>query len=838
MTTLHETETNKEVVTVADNLVQSVIRKRESETSGDGGASGERKSIAQRVMEHAGQYDGKYMSNVSLSTHTLNVTFVGLSACAYELVHGDCLDKYDNDDMGVLIAALLLHDVNKYVSERDGQTEHANTGEVLDTYLETDDFGVVGELIDKDDRDNVLYLIQHTEQGETASESLSNNVPPRIRDLARYCRIGDGVCSVVHREGINGAKKYLERQFKTYDESPVQLIQISQTPRPMLQELIVTTTKQKLEGRFTSDTASGVVIGSTPNGILMLGEHVSNETVKNVVVDDVKRELADFTEFKPKVGWNSFEYDSLKTADIPVVEKRATLVDEWVELLHSGTGGFESVEQVPDGFKEIIPEITYRIYYAKDHEFVNAELQKIASEVKEKSSDGTYRVYLLAELAKEYSNHSSLIESWAKEYEKQVEEVLETKASESPVGEIVSEVFTPLKSVNELSVPGAAEQCFLCGEHTTERYSKGSNSVYSTHSFSKRGKAGTKYKNICSKCNVEYPVLEQHIENHDIIYTGNDILTVYVRPGVFTTHVVEDNHVSPSTTISNGLIDFGETTPEITSFTSETQISLIKLDMPRRSTQQVHLENVRRILQYIHETGVTVEIGGGFNTGESTGYIFYDANPCRIQSELGINEIETRDELRKYLKLFDVLAKAYANEVNNPYTKMSSDSFEELVQFNYVTCDFNSRRKNVNKSSMNKDIREYIQAHHEEQLMQMKTVAKHGQDLHGEIHGSKHAKTKTFKNTLDALIEGLSNGMEDNVLKEMMCAEAYNSARNEQYAGRVTSDQAKSFVEALFEYLDTHDYVSLKRLIDEKNTLVNVYLFASDELLYSDEEQE
>lgn len=828
-----EYETYGLAVEYADNLIQTVLRDVPSQvdvSADDGGSESESdpdsNSIAKRVMSCASQYDGKYRSNVSLSTHILNVTFTGLSTFAFELAHDDAAEKFEDRDLNVLIAGLLLHDVNKYIANRDGDIDTtANTGEVLDRYLETDDFGLVGTLIEESDRDDVLYLILHTETGENASESLDVDVDPQIRDLARYCRIGDGLCSVIQKDGLEAGSEYLSTQFATYETNPVHCIRTNTIPRPFLQTFIATTTKQAIEGRFCQNGAYGLVIGSTSDHILMLGGELDPSRIERLIYSDVKREITDFAEFRPKTRWNSFEYDTLEEIDISVDRKRQTITDGYVDVLESGTGGFDPIESVSEGFKRLLPELIHGFYVENDYEFESEALESIREQVAENTNPNTFKVYFLAELAKQYNRIENELTQWADGYEDDVSDILRVDTDQSALLSSIEEVFSPTLSEVDLTVPVVGEQCFLCGEHATRDYQKG-NAFYGTNAFSKRVPARGTYKQICTKCNLEYSLLEQHVDTHEYISLRNDILAVYISPNRFSPHVVDGEYHPPSTAVSKGLINFGDAQPQTDIFESGTQISLVKLNHPRDSKQQQRLSNVRQMLQYIDATGMQITIGKGFSSISGGDSLFVDTDPCRIQSDVGLARIDTREELTRALELFDILAMGYATGVNNPYTQLDKDSYEELVTLKYDTFEMDGRTEKISQ---------YVHKYHLEEHMKMIQVARSGRDLHGTIYGSKYAKTRTFKITLNAIIDGLSSGMDKDALRELASSEAYNAARNEKYSGHTTNEQASQFVDDLFAYLEEYDNFSMKALTDKQGTLLNLYMFASDQLI-SDED--
>jgi CRISPR-associated protein Csc3 len=812
------------------------------------GDSPDDESIANNVLTHAGRYDGKNISNVSLSSHLLNVTLAGLSTFAYELAVYGYEDSFTDDEIYTLIAGLLLHDVDKYVNARYDESYDGNSKAVLDQYFVDDDFGLLDELVTRNNFNDLLYIILHTETGEDTSELSDVDIDHSIKDLARYTRIADSTCSAIQREGIEDGFTTLDRKYRSFDDSPVNLIDTYQTPRPLTQLIGLNTVKKAIEGHVFDDGAYGIVIGSTPNGILYLGKDLDAAAITTLCQQYSTPEIGEVADFSPKYTGHSFEYDTLTEVNIPVERKRELIAERVRSRLEAGFGMSdphgEGLETIPDGVKSIFPDLMHRIYKENDYSaspgagenYSPKVIGAVTSRAEDISSKNTHRTYLLAEMVLEYADNPSDVYNWAIKYRDDVDDLLSVDPSESSIRSVI-DTFDPTPSGLDLDSVDADEMCFLCGEPTDDRFSKGYNAVFSTHQHSRRTRPNSVYKNICSRCNLEYTLLDYRVSEFNEVDFRHDVDILYLHPSDYYSYI-SDESTRPAVNISRGTIDIESVR---TTDLFETQIQAIPFRTSdlypskgdRVPENQVRLSNLKEVFEYLDQTGTRATLGEPYRPFDATNSIFYDATATRLEERLGLAELEDRDELHRAIELLNILDCGYSRGIDTPYTILSDDEYLELVTVGYNEFDVSEYTPDDSKTT--ERICEYITEYHTTHLMNMKNVAKAGIELHGEIYGSKYKKGKVIRACLNELIDGYSRGMEDDALREQVAGEAYSVATRADYPGNVTHEQASTFVDELVSYLDAYNYNSIGGISDNLNKLVNGYVFAIDQLMQTDE---
>jgi CRISPR-associated protein Csc3 len=164
--------------------------------------------------------------------------------------------------------------------------------------------------------------------------------------------------------------------------------------------------------------------------------------------------------------------------------------------------------------------------------------------------------------------------------------------------------------------------------------------------------------------------------------------------------------------------------------------------------------------------------------------------------------------------------------MRNQYLQLDRDTFHSIANFAVVNHD---------NATVVSDLQEYFREYHENELMQMETIAERGIDLFGKQYDSKYKKTKVFREALDAFLSGKNQNMPDDRLVEYVESQVYAAADREDYAGHVTTEQAEAFVEAIQSYLVENDLYDLKKLSDWEDALVNSYYYAYDQLLYDNQ---
>jgi len=248
------------------------------------------------------------------------------------------------------------------------------------------------------------------------------------------------------------------------------------------------------------------------------------------------------------------------------------------------------------------------------------------------------------------------------------------------------------------------------------------------------------------------------------------------------------------------------------------------------------IQVVRQVMEAARESGMKVVIGRPFTRFDSADAVFADEEATRPQELLGLDEAErfgpqpsfvdgrqTQSHLRRSLQLFRIMATIGAEaNMNNPYLQLDRDTFHSIANFAVVNHAYATQLDVVQS---------YFETYHENALMEMRTVAERGVDLFGKQFDSKYKKTKIFREAIDAFLSGMNQQMADEHLLEYVESQVYATAQREDYAGKVTPEQAHAFVEAIETYLVENDLYDLKKLSDWEDALVNSYYYAFDRTL-------
>ncbi|MFC5278091.1 hypothetical protein ACFPM1_04845 [Halorubrum rubrum] len=788
------------------------------------------------VIDAAGQYDAKVDSsaNCSLAAHILNAVTVGVNAFVYEAV-GEDEDLYEDygEDVQVLAAALALHDTDKFVREAYGIDVEGNTSEAFNWYFDPgpdkdgedrdgDPFGIE-DFLGEGYRDDLQYLVQRTETRENSTET--RGVATSFNGLERYCRIGDSTASVALKQGVEGVHDQLSTLMSTED---VQRIEFTRLEQPILNDTLLGTAKEVIAGEI-GDHTYGVIVGSSPDSIVYLGEPIDRSTLKEAVAERVPDQISTF-QFECKLTWNSFDYDILEEIAIPVERKEENIRQKAKNLLKSGSGRDDSFERVPDGFEEYLPVLIKAIYENGWKEYPTERLTTTFNEVYDsieggKSTKGQkVKVQFLAHLCENYEDYRSDLEILRDEVQHSLHDDLEPEID--AIGAVVDRLFEGRIAP---ALGSKDEMCFLCGAQADTKYQKGLSAVYRTQEYSRRVPPHAKYKSICEVCNLEYALLSSICEQYDVS-TNNSLEIAYFYFDDFLGDVrLRSNRVGNIVQGDGDELD----DPEIAN-------SLIQ---PQYFLQPVYVldENhrmavVRQVMRAAQESGMKVVIGRPFTRFESADAVFADEETTRPQELLGLDEAErfgplpsfiendrTDSHLRRALQLFKLMSMVGQDAgMSNPYLQLDRDTFHSIANFAVVNHDHAVRLT---------DLKEYFENYHETEFMEMKTVAERGIDLFGKQFDSKYKKTKIFREALDAFLSGKNQQMDDDRLIEYVESQVYAAADREDYAGHATPEQAKAFVEAIREYLVENDLYDLKKLSDWENALVNSYYYAYEQSL-------
>lgn len=819
---------------------------------------GELPGIAGRLMTSAGDLPGKYDPPVSLSTHTINVLTTGLTVYVYDrLVRQD--GELESEEVRLLIGALALHDANKYVDgahDVEFDTRH-NTEQVLDYYFEQGDpFGIErvlpGESDDELELDiaDVKWLVQRTETKDATTGTRGKSTR-RVRGLEKYCRAGDAFVSKVHSDGLEAGVEWLDTFLSTDDgsESHAHYLSFHGLEQAVLNHHLLATVKNVIRGDSEYNSIGdlpthGLILGSTPESVAYLGEEIDRRELRSHVENAVMTRITDKHSFDAKTKWSSFEYDILAEIGTPFAEKRRIIADGYADTLARGSGTDHEFEQVPEGFRESLPELAKVVFRDQTYEESLAdypEMTRVWEYVRESDEYNSFtrKIGYLAELLRRYTGSvedvdretlRSELATFAERNRPELREELEPDSSAGTL--VVSRFFTGGVS-RDPTVPQTEEMCFLCGRPAAQEYKKGNDAFYGTQSYSKRVPAEGTYKKICPVCNLEHAVLRDIIERHDY-NTDEDIKIAFVYYDDF----VADLSIRGSGD-SSGLIralqadEDDETAaadiadPELVANSLGRQYHLQPLYV---DSENARLRQVRELLVDLVDRGFKVVIGKPFAGFRPQSALFADLNPTRRQTNYGADRIESFAALKRVIRLFEVFREvADSDDYRNgrEMTRIQSDDFPLLA--NLV----------AQNSKYGYDVRALAHEHflntHEHEYMNMREVAQKGLDLYGYEFDSRHKKTKIFRRAIDATLDGLNREMTEEQLYEHVTGQVYKAstadADKDHY---VQPEHAEAFVTALFEYLrsqNDHGELDKADLSQRRNTLSNTYLFAYDRLL-------
>ncbi|MEY7849095.1 hypothetical protein AB7C87_07825 [Natrarchaeobius sp. A-rgal3] len=802
------------------------------------------------IIDAAGKYDAKVDStaNSSLAAHILNAITIGVNAFVYEAVgpNEDLFEDY-GEDVQVLAAALALHDTNKFVQEAYGIDVDGNNAEAFDWYFdpepdedgdqrEGDPFGIEA-FLGEGYRDDLQYLVQRTESTEDSSGTRGIN--SSFRGLERYCRIGDSTASVALRDGVDGV---YDQMCTLMDSDNVHKIEFTQLEQPILNDVLLGTVKEIISGEIDGDTY-GVVVGSTSDSIVYLGDSIRRDLLKDNVMEHLPERISHNFDFECKLGWNAFEYDILSEIEMPVEHKEDQIRKQAKELLLSGSGRDDGFESIPPNFAEILPILIKAIYDLGMKEYPTDKLTDAYLEVYD-SIDGSkqrkaqlIKIEFLAHLCDKHEEYSEDFEALDEELRKDFQNDLEPETD--AISAVVKRSFGNLKPNK---IPDKSEMCFICGSKAENEYKKGHETIYQAQGYSRRLTPHGSPKSICSVCNLEYSLLfdicTQNGLNLNRGRPGSRNLGLQIAYYYFDDFLGDLRLRSERAGMPIGEnVDLSDRHTTASLFEPQYYIQPFKFgDHQHMSDENHRMTIVRQLMQSAQESGMKVVIGRPFTRFESADTVFADEEATRPQELLNLDEAErfgpmpsfvtedrTDSHLRRALQLFKIMSMVGQDaNLSNSYLHLDRDTFHSIADFAVVNHDNATRLP---------DLREYFENYHQNALMDMKTVAERGIDLFGPQYNSKYKKTKVFREALDAFLSGKSQQMADDELVEYVESQVYAAADREDYAGHATTDQAEAFVEAIRSYLVENDLYNLKKLSDWEDALVNSYYYAYDQTL-------
>lgn len=771
--------------------------------------------IGTDVIDELGRYDGKRQSNISLASHIVNTTLIGLNVYAYEELILKGNDRIDEEEYKLLSVALTLHDVNKIVSATQDKDITNNSKEALELYFEEDVLGIDSYLDGADEYFmDILYLIQRTETGENASETRGYN--SEYTGLEAYCEIGDGVSSATTAGDMKDGYRRLNRMMSHISSNIVHHLSFNRTSRPFLSSIVMEEVKGELQDEY------GLVICSSTTDVLYLGNPIDKSELKEKVSDEVASTIADRFGLSCKANWQSVNYGILEYAGIGINKKRHIISDEYIKTVLKGAqAGINKIESVPTKVEDNLPELLHRIYNEKNYEFQDDNVQQLWKDTKEDVGSMKSKVHFIFRLCDRYQKYQEYVESIVDGYDESLEKVLTPE--NSPSNEAVNAFFGEIS--DSLDASPSDEICFLCGQHSENDY-KG-NTLYGTNSkFTKRVGVEQKYKKICRACSMEESLIQSNIEESDQI--SDDITMVFFYYDNFVAEVhksVRQERVN----ILDDTIDFGSNKEGLgveSLFALPVHIQPLSLSTGRgESDGNKKLRITRDILKKINSAGMKATISTPFRPFESERYVLNDMNPTDEQRALSLNTIEKFEDVNRALMLLQIGYEINgATTKKSPYLEIQRDNFLHIVHKSVTNFDDGHRRKSVI---------DYCKNYHTDSYMSMKEVAENGFELYRKnFNDSKHEKTSVFREAVESTMSGIYDGMDEEELFELVCGKVMTSANRQQDGGyEVDSELVEEFVESLFNYLEDNNLMELQKLSDRENDIVDAYYFTYEQVL-------
>lgn len=802
--------------------------------------------LAGRIIDQAGGHLGKYDPPVSLSTHVVNTVLVGLNAYVYDTVVR-AGDEPDKDEARLLLVALALHDVNKYVEqEYDSDLDTSgNSAEVLEYYFDQgDDFSIRSVLPSESDAElerdlaDVKWLIQRTEATEDSADTRGMSTQ-RVRGLQRYCRIGDGFVSKIGRDGLRAGTEWLEDMYPS-GESHVQYHRFTDLEQPILTNHLLSVVKAVigddgiLKNVDTGVEPHGVLLGTTSNSIAYLGAPIKRPELRKAVESTLMRHVTERHEFSCKTEWRSFDPDILSEIAIGFEQKREIIAQGYSDTLRRGSGTSHEFETIPEEYRRYLPELAHLVFLTQDFDTAFEDLDALPRLKEQVRDDGeynnqTWKIGFLAELLRRHSGavNDGFDPETLDEELQQVNERVQPGLKASLEPEIDAGAAAVDRFFNgagaEASIPaGSHEMCFLCGREASTEYQKGNNAFYGTNKFSRRVPPEGQYKRICPVCNLEHALLK-HVCESKGSRVGDDTEIAFVYYDEFLAGVSVGQYVVYDFTDEDS--GYNVANPELLADSLLPQFHLQPFYV---GGQNGRLSAIRTLLQDIVGRGLKVVVGKPFTTFRPVSSLLRDLNPGRRQVAYGADDIRNQDNRRRVVALFDLLGQVAGQsqslDASNAYTSVPDDSFRNLADLVVKHTDW--------YSNIRTQAHEYFTNHQDgNQYMMMRNVAHDGLELYGEQYDSRHKKTKIFREAIDATLDGLSKDKSEEELREHVAGQVYKAAKTEKYAPWTTTEKAETFVNTLFEFLQSEDSFDKSTLSRRRNTLTNTYLFAYDQLL-------
>ena len=781
--------------------------------------------LAKRVIEEMGKYDGKYATTVSLSTHSLNVLSLSVNKFLFdELYYTGSLP--DKDEIGVLSAACVLHDLNKYLTA-SSEGEYYNNKESFEEYLENDtldlelffeDLGLSFEEYTED----IFYLIQHTEAGQNGIES-KGEIRSKYSQLPKYCEFGDKVASKMSVEGFKDGSNYVSQQYPDlYHE-----ISLNSIEYPIMNQLLLNSIKETIEKENY-----GIVLGSTNENILYLGKSIELAEIEDSVTSRLEKSIVQIFQFNSKAAWNTFEYKSLVSIPLSEDKKREIISSDWEDLLKRDSGRESGLDSINSDVKEWLPELGKMIFDPDDGSteapttdelkqlYINLGLQSIYQTAEEKSSSHSFNVNLLHETVKSYPQNKKAVEELANTYRSKVSKDL--SASTDVFSDLYRKITGVYLADKEINIPSSGDSCFLCGSSADRSYKPGNNAIFSGRSFSRRTKPHQTEKKICSICQIESALLDGFIKGSDSYISTFNGSILYVYTDNFVPDVKLDFSWK-NRTLGGEVVNLNKKDADwnLNRYAGINQFEMVPLHFDGSNDR---IQTIKYVLTFLHDTGVKGKISRPFNRFDPQNSVFTDTDPIRIEKTLGLNEITDYRSLEKYIDLFKVI-ELMDVDYDRKYIQVKRDEYIHLTSQVVRNIDINLQHKDLSP------LVNYVSTNHGDEHMKMKTIAEAGIELYGQSYDSKHSQTQVFREALEHIVDCLSGDYSREETIEHVSGQVFSLAERQDYAGVVKTAEAEKFTELIVEYLEEKNMLSLQNLSDNLNNLVDSYYFVYQQVL-------
>jgi hypothetical protein len=738
--------------------------------------------VGSKVINEVGRYDGSDDTVVSLASRILNTGLIGLNTYLYDTIATD-KKSFDEEELDTLSTALTLQHVEQIVSNKTGEE-----GGVKE-YYENDWFELKNNL--EHNVDEVQRLVESPNS-----------------ELGRYCQLATSTADVMtNNSSVQDGYEVLQ---EFHDDA--QMIQLTRSERPLTHYMVIEAVEQELHDM------GFVVLGSTPTGILYLGSEVETDNLIEDVSERVAELIASRFNFGCKAKFRSVSYNALPVVELPLDEKRRIISDEYIEnVITDDASGTEPIETIPDEFVEVLPEALHKLYVEKDLSFEDERLVEEMDDIKEEYHGMKYKMWIIQRVLEDYDR---LGESFIEECRKWTDDYEDAITPEgSPLKSIVEVVFG--ESYEDVELPSASNSCFLCGQHAENSYQGGR--VYGTNStYSRRTSFDQDKKSICTKCNMEDSMISSLIDDSGVY--GDDIAMVYLFfdnfSGSIAVEELADERVSD---VLEAELAFTESDSDglgaVSLYNPLVHMQPVALDSGKNeSDSNKKLRMVRNILKRVQDTGMKARVTTPFRPFDPSNEVFKDSNPVQAQLSIGAEYVERYEDVDELVELLDIGNQFHgATTESYPYQYIVPPKAESLIH--------NAERKFDVPPSNKTLLQSYIVDNCS--MNDMKKVASLGFDLVGYQYESKHAKTKMFREALDALLDARQKNFDRDGEVEIVAGAVMRAA--EDQSDYVDSETVEEFSEALVEYCEQYD--TLHELSNKKNSIADTYKFAFERVM-------